>query len=226
MPEEMDDLELQDTTNEETESSSSASPDGEPKEENRVPVRVVKELRDELRLAREDGNLTRQQLNQLMGEYTRLIKGQENRMVEAQEQLDPEVQKLITPYLKPFKQELEDLKQSRAELEVELRSVKAERYIESNIPNFTVLKPHIAKFIQSEYTPEEQAELTPKEVVRIGKLVAVQQGLSSASKGVSRSMARAESGTTPTRTNAGGGRPAELSGEQLQTYLREKGFFD
>jgi hypothetical protein len=221
MPEEFDNLEVPNAPDEVDQES------GEPEAEaegNRVPVRVVKELRDELRQAREDGLMTRQQLNNLMAEYTRLSKGQANRAEEAAEAVDPEVQKLIQPYLRPFKQELEDLKQSRSVLEDELRAVRAERFIENNVPNLNVLRPHIAKFIQAEYTPEEQAELTPKEVVRIAKLVAAQQGISATTKTVSRSMAKTEAGTTSTRTDAS--RPAEMSGEKLQAYLREKGFFD
>lgn len=216
MPEDLDNLELQEPQDAEPQESEGEEASAPAKEENRVPVRVVKELRDELRQAREDGLMTRKQLNSLMSEYSRLAKGQTE---DPQENLDPEIQKLIKPYLRPLQSELEDLKQSRSDLNEELRALRAERYIEANVPNLNALRPHIAKFIQSEYTPEEQAELTPKEVVRIAKLVSA-----TTAKSVSRSMAKAESGTTPTRTD--GLRPSDLSGDKLQAYLQQKGFFD
>lgn len=219
MPEEFEEQEVVETQEEPVDSEVEA------KEEQRVPVSVVKELRDELRQAREDSNLSRAQLTQLMGEYQKMVNGQRNKMEEIQEQLDPEVQKLLRPYLRPFESELEEVKKSKYQLESELNTLKAERYIQSNIENFSEIRPHLAKFIQSEYTAEEQADLTPKEVVRIAKFVAKQQGIAAASKNVSRATARAESGTTSQR-ETGSGRVADLSGDKLRDYLRKNGFFD
>lgn len=220
MPDEFEDQEITQETEEVV-----ADTEVEAKEEQRVPVSVVKELRDELRQAREDNNLSRSQFTQLMSEYQKMVNGQRNKMEEAQEQLDPEVQKLLKPYLRPFESELEEVKKSKFQLESELNTMRAERYIEKNIPNISELRPHLAKFIQSEYTPEEQSELTPKEVVRIAKFIAKQQGISATTKTVSRSMAKAESGTT-TQRNESSGKPSDLQGEKFREYLKANGFFD
>ena len=220
MPEEFEDQEVQDTQEQETQTQ-----EVEAQEENRVPVSVVKELRDELRQARETLLLRDSQVTQLMSEYQKALNGQRNRVEEVQESLDPEVQKLLKPYLRPVE---EELRRTKAELEEVNRSratIEAERYIERNVPNLNEIRPHLAKFIQSEYTPEEQAELTPKEVVRIAKFVAKQQGISATAKQVARSAARTESGS-PTSNRNDSVKPSELQGDKFREYLKANGFFD
>lgn len=219
MPEEFDEQEVRETQEQEVVETEVEA------EEQRVPVHVVKELRDELRQAREESNLTRSQFTQLMSEYQKMVNGQKNRMEEVQENLDPEVQKLLKPYLRPVE---EELRRTKAELEEVNRSratIEAERYIERNVPNLNEIRPHLAKFIQSEYTPEEQAELTPKEVVRIAKFVAKQQGISATAKQVARSAARTESGS-PTSNRNESVKPSELQGDKFTEYLKANGFFD
>ena len=220
MPEEFEDQEVQETQEQETQTQ-----EVEAQEENRVPVSVVKELRDELRQARETLLLRDSQVTQLMSEYQKALNGQRNRVEEVQESLDPEVQKLLKPYLRPVE---EELRRTKAELEEVNRSratIEAERYIERNVPNLNEIRPHLAKFIQSEYTPEEQAELTPKEVVRIAKFVAKQQGISATAKQVARSAARTESGS-PTSNRNDSVKPSELQGDKFREYLKANGFFD
>ena len=163
-----------------------------------VPRAVLDELRDELRQAREESNLRGSQFTQLMSEYQKMMNGQKNRVEEVQEDLDPEVKKLLKPYLRGFEDELRSTKAELEEVRRSRATMEAERYIERNVPNINELRPHVAKFIQTEYTADEQRELTPKEVVRIAKFVAKQQGISASARQVARSAARTESGSPTT----------------------------
>ena len=195
MPEEYEEQEVTETTVVETDSTVEA------KEENRVPVSVVKELRDELRQAKEDGNITRAQLTQLMSEYQNAIK--QNRPMEEQPDLDPEVLKLLKPYLQPVLQEMEMTKSELKAIKDKTQQSEAESYIERNIPNLNEIREEILKEIQS-YSPSEQKEIlaNPREIVRIGKTINKLKGVTTSSKAESRSRARTETGSTATRTDA------------------------
>jgi len=195
MPEEFEGQEISENNEIENEIPSEV----EAKEEARVPVSVVKELRDELRQAKEAELLTRREMTNLMSEFQKMALGQANKANEMVQKLDPAVQAELEPYFAPLKNQIEEERKSRQALETELRTVKAKEYVYSNVPNFNELRPHIDKFIQSEYTADERADLTPKELVRIAKFVAKQQNISATSKGVARSVAKTESGSSASR---------------------------
>lgn len=220
MPEEFEDQEvIQENTEQEVVETEVEA------EEQRVPVHVVKELRDELRQAREESNLTRSQFTQLMSEYQKMVNGQKNRMEEVQENLDPEVQKLLKPYLRPVEEELRRTKAELEEVNRSRQTIEAERYIERNVPNIDEIRPHLAKYIQTKYSPAEQERLTPREVVLIAELVAAKQGISTTAKKVARSAARTESGS-PTSNRTESVKPSELQGDKFTEYLKANGFFD
>lgn len=176
-------------------------PKVEAEEEAKVPIKVVQELRDELRQAKEDGNITRQQLASLMSEYQNAIR--QNRPVEVQPDLDPEVLKLLKPYLQPVLKEMEMTKSELQAIKEKTGQSDAERYIERNLPNLDEIREDILKDIQS-YSPEEQKEIlaNPREIVRIGKTINRLKGVTTSSKAENRSRARSETGTTSTRTEA------------------------
>jgi len=176
-------------------------PKVEAEEEAKVPIKVVQELRDELRQAKEDGNLTRQQLANLMSEYQNAIR--QNRPVEVQPDLDPEVLKLLKPYLQPVLKGMEMTKSELQAIKEKTGQSDAERYIERNLPNLDEIREDILKDIQS-YSPEEQKEIlaNPREIVRIGKTINRLKGVTTSSKAENRSRARSETGTTSTRTEA------------------------
>jgi hypothetical protein len=196
MPEEFENQEVV-----ETESTESLSVEGEPKtkDDGMVPRALLDELRTELRASKESETITRNQMTNLMSEFQKMASGQANKAQEMVAKLDPAVQAELEPYFAPIKNQLEEERKGRQALENELRTVKAKEYIYSNIPNFNELKPHLEKFIQSEYTPEERSELSPKELVRIAKFVAKQQEVSINTKGAARSMAHTESGSSSNR---------------------------
>jgi len=195
MPEEFEEQISTEETEVETESKVEAE------EEAKVPIKVVQELRDELRQAKEDGNLTRQQLANLMSEYQNAIR--QNRPVEVQPDLDPEVLKLLKPYLQPVLKEMEMTKSELQAIKEKTGQSDAERYIERNLPNLDEIREDILKDIQS-YSPEEQKEIlaNPREIVRIGKTINRLKGVTTSSKAENRSRARSETGTTSTRTEA------------------------
>lgn len=195
MPEEFEEQVSTEETEVETESKVEAE------EEAKVPIKVVQELRDELRQAKEDGNLTRQQLANLMSEYQNAIR--QNRPVEVQPDLDPEVLKLLKPYLQPVLKEMEMTKSELQAIKEKTGQSDAERYIERNLPNLDEIREDILKDIQS-YSPEEQKEIlaNPREIVRIGKTINRLKGVTTSSKAENRSRARSETGTTSTRTEA------------------------
>ena len=176
-------------------------PKVEAEEEAKVPIKVVQELRDELRQAKEDGNITRQQLASLMSEYQNAIR--QNRPVEVQPDLDPEVLKLLKPYLQPVLKEMEMTKSELQAIKEKTGQSDAERYIERNLPNLDEIREDILKDIQS-YSPEEQKEIlaNPREIVRIGKTINRLKGVTTSSRAENRSRARSETGTTSTRTEA------------------------
>ena len=195
MPEEFDEQEIQETIQQEPESEVEA------KEEARVPVSVVKELRDELRQAKEEGNLTRQQMSKLMSDYQEALRMKQP--MEPQQNLDPEVLQLLKPYLKPLEDEFGKTKRELDDLKAERQQSVAERYIERNLPNIDDLKQDILKEIES-YPKDEQTEIlaNPREIVRIGKMIQRLKGGSAASRSENRSRARTETGSTSTRLQA------------------------
>lgn len=196
MPEEFENQEVV-----ETESTGDLDVKGEPKtkDDGMVPRAVLDELRGELKAARESETMTRHQMTNLMSEFQKLASGQANKAQEMVAKLDPAVQAELQPYFAPILAQVEEIKQSKSVLENELRNLKAREYVLSNIPNFNELRPHLDKFIQTEYTPEERSELSPKELVRIAKFVAKQQEISVNTKGAARSMAHTESGSSANR---------------------------
>jgi len=216
MPEEFEEQEIVETPEVE------APPEVEAEEEPKVPVRVVKELREELRQAKEDGNLTRQQMSRLMSQYEEAIRSKTP--VEPQPDLDPEVLKLLKPYLKPFEEEIVRTKAELNDLKADKEQGKAERYIEKNLPNLEEIRAELLKEIQS-YSSEEQNEIlgNPREIVRIGKMISRLKGTTSTVKGENRSRARAETGTTSTRAESN--RAAEMNEEQFNAFLRKQGYF-
>ena len=204
MPEEYEEQEITET--EPTEEV----PKVEAEEEPRVPVSVVKELRDELRQAKEDGNITRGQLNKLMSDYQEAIRMQ--KPLEPQQDLDPEILKLLKPYLKPFedeigrtKAELNQIKESRAQTD-------NERYIERNLPNLDKIRGELLKEIQS-YPADEQTEIlaNPREIVRMGKLIERSLANGSPLRAENRSRARTETGSTSTRLESDGNVDAKVA---------------
>jgi len=173
----------------------------EAEEESRVPVSVVKELREELRQAKEDGNLTRRQMTQLMSQYQESLRS--NKPMEPEADLDPEVLKLLRPYLKPVQEELSQTRRELEAIKAGKQQSDAERYIEKNLPNLSEIREDLIKELSS-YSQEEQAEIysNPREVVRIGKMLTKLKFGTTAAKGESRSRARSESGSTSTRPDA------------------------
>lgn len=219
MPEELEGQEaLEETQEEATESTAEA--EEEPKV---VPVRVVKELRDELRQAKEDGALTRLEMNKLMSEYQKLIQGQANTFQQTQAKLDPEVQEAIAPYFKPVLAEIESLKGTLKNVSSENSQLKAERYIEKNAPFIPEIREELLKELQS-LPKDEQDEIyaNPRELVRFAKMVHRLKGGTSQSKEAMRSRAKTETGVTPNRSQTP--RPAEMSDADRLKWMRANGW--
>jgi hypothetical protein len=197
MPEELENEQVT-TETEETKVESKV----EAEEEQRVPVSVVKELRDELRQAKEEGNLTRREMSKLMSDYQAALQKQEPKTPKAPK--DPEVASLIDPYLEELREELRATKEKVSKFEESQGQSAAERYIEKNLPNLNEIREDILKEIQS-YSQDEQKEVlaNPREIVRIGKMLTKLKTGTTSSKSENRSRARAETGSTSTRLESG-----------------------
>jgi len=216
MPEEFEEQEVTETTEVET------PPEAEAEEEAKVPIRVVKELRDELRQAKEDGYMTRQQMTRLMSDYQEAIRTKTP--IEPQPDLDPEVLKLLKPYLKPFEEEIGRTKAELATFKASREQSEAERFIEKNLPNLEEIRTELLKEIQS-YSKDDQNEIlaNPREIVRIGKMISRMKAGTSTVKTENRSRARAETGSTQTTRDSN--RAAEMNEEQFNAFLRKQGYF-
>ena len=218
MPEEFE--EQQETL----ETQANDTPPVEAEEEPKVvPVHVVKELREELRALKENERLTRNQFSSLMTEYQKLASGETNKAREMTAELDPEIQEALQPYLQPVREqlqtaltELNQVKQSRAQME-------NERYLEKNIPNLNEIRGDLIAYLQT--LPEDVQDAyarNPKTLVPLANALFPSKKGAQEARGAMRSMAKTESGVTPTRSATS--RPADLEGPALEKYLREHGW--
>jgi len=195
MPEEFENQDSSEEIVVETESKVEAE------EEKRVPLSELLELRAELKQAKEDGNYTRQQMARLMSDYQEALR--QAKPKEQEISPDPEIAAAIRPYLKPIEERAIRAEERAERLERETLQAKAERLIEKELPNIKDIRGEILKEIQS-YSDEEQQEIlaNPREVVRIGKMINRSKGIKDEAVSSSRSRAKGESGSTPTRLDA------------------------
>jgi hypothetical protein len=198
-----------------------APPEVEAEEEAKVPIRVVKELRDELRELKSSDRAKSEQISGLISEIQNARK--ENRPIEPQPDLDPEVLKLLKPYLKPFEEEIGRTKAELATFKASREQSEAERYIEKSLPNLEEIRTDLLKEIQS-YSKEEQNEIlaNPREIVRIGKMISRLKSGTSTVKTENRSRARAETGTTQTTRESN--RIATADDASFNKFLRDNGY--
>ena len=191
MPEE---LENQDAEVQELENPSEV----EAKEEQRVPLSELLELRAELKQAKEEGNLTRQQMAKLMSDYQVALHNMKPVVPKAEK--DQGVADLLDPYLEELREENRAIKEKLSAFESTTQQSAAERYLERNIPNLEEIRPDLLKEIQS-YSREEQTEIlaNPREIARIAKMVTRLKAGKSTVQTENRSRARTETGSTSTR---------------------------
>lgn len=202
----------------------------EAEEEAKVPVRVVKELRDELRESKRQAG----ELQKLAMQYANLLQQNQQTPKAAvpEVEVDPEIDKLLKPhlskYIEPLKRELEEAKQTINQFGQTKKEIEAQRYIEQNLPNLNELRADIVREIES--LPENEREevlANPREIVRIGKYIERMKTGKTEAKSDMRSRAKAETGGGSTNRGATNTfDPATASQAEFQNYMRESGWFD
>lgn len=201
----------------------------EAKEEPRVPVHVVKELRDELR----ESKRQTAELQKVAMQYAAMLQqnNQQPKQVQPEPETDPEIDKLLRPhlnkYIAPIQKELEEAKLALQQFGQTKTQLEAERYIERNLPNLEDIRQDIIKEIESLPDNEKEEVLNnPREIVRIGKWLTRMKSGTTTAKSDMRSRAKAETGAGAPTNRSTDVDPTSLSDKEFKAFLAEQGWFD